>query len=320
MLTAAARYACDLDRVPDDQAIPGQLDPTPILREWSNTNHSTCGISRARLSRRDDRIEVQIVAADLLGGPHDWGSVTVDQVYTEGPASNRACAYTATFDLGHAHTHLHANASHGLAVIAAFTTFTDGSGRLPYLSREFYQPGTGAAPREPAAARPAPPVGAGAGLVAARGDDRLPMLRADVDPAPLLWRWRTTDAATRGISELQCDLRDGELIVRAVAVGPQGPIDWGEAVATVYNDISSTGGGRAAADPVTDGRPTPLYADISVTDSGPAFAVTFDHGFQRVHLHARIYLGVLVVPIFTEFTDGSGRANYFRREVFIRDG
>jgi hypothetical protein len=318
MLSTAARYACDLDRVPGEQAPPGQLDPAPILGEWSNTNRSTCGISRAELIRQDDRIEVQIVAADLLGEPHDWGRVGLERVFTDGPASDQACAYTATFDLGHARTHLHANTSHGLAVIAAFTTFADGSGRSPYLSREFYQPGPPAPARE--AALPAYPPPVGAGLAAARGDDRLPMLRADPDPAPLLWRWRNTDRATRGISEFHCELRGGELVVRAVAVGPQGPIDWGEAVAAVYADISSTGGGRAAADPVTGGRPTPLYADISVTDSGPAFAVTFDHGFQRVYLHARIYLGVLVVPVFTEFTDGSGRANYFRREVFIRDG
>jgi hypothetical protein len=316
MLSTAARYACDLDRVPDEQALPGQLDPTPILGEWSNTNRSTCGISGAELARRDDGIQVRIVAADLQGESHDWGRVTPEQVFTDGPASNRACAYTATFDLGHARTHLHANASHGLAVIAAFTTFTDGSGRLPYLSREFYQPGPPAARESVAPAQALP----AAGLAAARGDDRLPMLWADVDPAPLLWRWRNTDAATRGIAEIRCELRDGEFVVRTVAVGPQGPIGWGEAVATVYNDISSTGGGRAAADPVIDGRPTPLYADISVTDSGPAFAVTYDHGFQRVHLQARIYLGVLVVPVFTEFTDGSGRASYFRREVFIRDG
>jgi hypothetical protein len=317
MLSTAARYACELDRVSGEQAPPDRLDPAPILGQWSNTNRSTCGISQAELVRRDDRIEVQIVAADLLGEPHDWGGVSLERVFTDGPVSNRACAYTANFDLGHARTHLHANTSHGLAVIAAFTTFTDGSGRSPYLSREFYQPGRPAAAR---GATPGDPPPAGDGPAAARGDDRLPMLRAEVDPAPLLWRWRNTDRTTRGISEFHCERRRGELVVRAVAVGPQGPIDWGETVATVYTDISSTGGGRAAADPVTDGRPTPLYADISVTDSGPAFEATFDHGFQRVYLHARIYLGVLVVPIFTEFTDGSGRASYFRREVFIRDG
>lgn len=307
-----------LDRVPGDRAVSLEpVDPAPILGAWSNTNLSTWGISRAELVQRDGGIDLQVTGADPLGEAHDWGRVAVDTVFTDGPGSNRACGYTAAFDLGHARTRIQANTNHGLSVIAAFTVFTDGSGRLSYLSREFYEPR--AAPADPVRAAAGAPI-APTRLAVARGDDRLPMLSgASIDPAPLVCRWRNADESSRGIAEIGCELREGQLTVRVVAVGPAGPIDWGEAPATVYTDLSSTGGGRADGDPVTTGRPTPFYADISVTDSGPAFEVTYDHGFQRVHLQARIYLGVLVVPVFTEFIDDSGRADYYHREVFVRE-
>lgn len=155
------------------------------------------------------------------------------------------------------------------------------------------------------------------GLAAARGDDLLPMLRAPIDPAPLLHTWRNADATTRGIREIRCTARAGGLSVRVVAVGPGDPVDWGEAPAALHADISASGG-RATIDPVIDGGPTPRDADISATGAGPAFSATFERGFQRVHLQARLTLGVLVVAIFTDFTDGSGRADYFRREVFVQ--
>ena len=155
-------------------------------------------------------------------------------------------------------------------------------------------------------------------LACARGDDRLAMLHATIEPAPLVGRWCNADDTSRGIDEINCRLWDEVLYVRVAAVGPDGPIDWGEVPATLHTDISATGGGRAAASPVEDGYPTPHYADVSVTEAGPAFAATFDHDFLKVHLQARLNLGVLVVAMFNDFTDDSGRSSYFAREVVIR--
>lgn len=288
------------------------IDPAPILGEWSNTNRGTWGIGQIELSRRNGGIGMRIVAADPVGGPHDWGWSPVATLFTEGPGSGKVCGYTATFDLGHARTHLQANANFGVTVLAAFTVFTDGSGRSNYLTREYYN-------RHAMLAAPAPALpGMRTDLPAARGDDRLPMLRARIDPAPLVSRWRNAEPTTRGVSEVHCELRDGELVVRVLAVGPRGPVDWGEVVATPYSDLCVTGGGRAAIGALVDGHPTPHYADVGSTEAGPAFWATFDLGFQRIHLQARVNLGVLVVAMFTEFTDDSGRANYFYRELFIR--
>jgi hypothetical protein len=153
----------------------------------------------------------------------------------------------------------------------------------------------------------------------ARGDDRLPMLYGTrIDPTPLLHRWRNADEASRGISEVTCTRRGGQVWVRVLGVGADGPIDWGETPATVYADITATGGARATVDPVQDGRPTPHYADLSATDAGPAFTAAYDHGFMRVLLQGRFNLGLLVVAMFAEFLDGSGRSDYFAREVLVR--
>lgn len=303
--------------MPDGRAAPTvRLDPAPVLGPWSNTNHRSWGISHAELVRRDGGLDVRIIGADPQDQPHDWGRAPVSRLFTDGPGSDRVCAYTATFELAHARAEIQANVNHGLTVLAALTSFTDGSGRLSYLTREFLSHG------EPPAALDQVRSGA---LVttrpaATRGEDRLPMLRGSIDPAPLLCRWTNTDRASRGIAEIRCGFQAGQLRVRVVAVGPRGPIDWGEVAASLHTDLSITGGGRARLDVVPDGHPAPYYADVSATDAGPAFWATFDHGFQRVQLQARIYLGVLVVAMFTEFTDDSGRADYFHREFFIRAG
>lgn len=155
-------------------------------------------------------------------------------------------------------------------------------------------------------------------LAYARGDDRLPMLWAPVDPSRLLTRWRNTDARTKGISEVSFAYRERQLYIRVTAVGPDGPIDWGEAPASLYADVSVTGGQRGAVPPTTDGEPTPHYADLSATDGGPAIFATYDHGFMRVHLQGRFNIGILPIVSFNEFLDESGRADYFIREVFVR--
>jgi hypothetical protein len=112
------------------------------------------------------------------------------------------------------------------------------------------------------------------------------------DPGELLGTWTClAPAATKSIATLECDFADGVCTVRAEGVGADGPVDWGTTTA-------------------------PLYADAAFPDNPPAFLATFDHGYMRVHLQARINRGVLVVCEFTQFTDGSGRSDYFIRECY----
>jgi hypothetical protein len=117
---------------------PETIDHTPILGAWTNTNPRTWGISHVDLAARDGRVWMRVRTADPGAGPHDWGETAVDRIYTDGPFSSHVVGYVATFVLGHARIDVQANMNHGLTVVAAFTTFTDGSGRSNYFSREFF--------------------------------------------------------------------------------------------------------------------------------------------------------------------------------------
>ena len=91
-------------------------------------------------------------------------------------------------------------------------------------------------------------------------------------------------AGSRQIVTLQCSVADGQLQARAGEV---------EAIAHVYSDAHHL-------------------------DDPPAFLTTFEHDHMRVHVQARVNRGVLVVCEYTEFTDGSGRRDYFIRECYQR--
>lgn len=156
----------------------------------------------------------------------------------------------------------------------------------------------------------------GTDLACSRGDDRLALLHGPVDPEPIVGRWRNPDETSGGIVEIDVQLRNGQLWVRAFGAGPDGPIDWGEVAVELYSDISMTGGGRGAVGPDGTGQVPAHYADLSGTGGGPAFLASFDHSFLRVDLQCRLNLGLLVVAIYSEFADDSGRPNYFLRPVF----
>jgi hypothetical protein len=309
--TTTIRYARAMDRLADGEPIRvDPLDLGPVLGVWRNANQRTWGISRVELSERDGQVWAHAWAVDPVADEVlDWGEAPVDGMYADGMRSTTVCGYRVTFDLGHARTQVQVNMLHSVAVCAAFTEFTDGSGRLNYFSREFLHRRAGRDVRTPDRR---------AGGPYARGDDRLPMLSGRIDPERLLATWRNTYADSQGIGEVTCSFRDGQLYVHVVAVGPDGPIDWGETPATLFTDLSVTGGGRDAATPSTDGGPTPHYADLSCTDGGPAYFATYEHGFMTVRLQGRFNIGILPNAIFTDFHDDSGRANFFMREVFIR--
>jgi hypothetical protein len=111
------------------------------------------------------------------------------------------------------------------------------------------------------------------------------------DPAGLFGSWTNLNPAATGLAELQCVPRGSGLAVRVRAAGGAG--DWGEALSHLYTDAANPG-------------------------EPPALLATYDRGFVRVHLQARINRGVLVVAEYAEFTDGSGRSNFMMRECFWR--
>lgn len=111
------------------------------------------------------------------------------------------------------------------------------------------------------------------------------------DPAGLVGSWTNVNPAATGVSEVECRPCGAGLVVCAKGAGDAA--DWGEALPHLYADAANPAG-------------------------PPALLATYDHGFVRVHLQARINRGLLVVAEYAEFTDGSGRSDFMMREVFCR--
>lgn len=104
--------------------------------------------------------------------------------------------------------------------------------------------------------------------------------------------WQNTDAEGRGIIRVAFSNRDGALSMRVFGAGEPNEIDWGEVEARVF-------------------------ADNVDSNDGTKFAAVYDFDFMQVHMHGWVKLGVLVIAVFNQFTDNSGRSNYFDREFFF---
>lgn len=272
-------HAREADRIGDGEPSPvtEPLDLTPITGDWVSTTGLAGGVSRFSAREHDGALLLNANGYGATrGGP--WGEVPAESfANTPRPGPGRTfTAFVATFDRADVRTRLESYLALGLATGHAFHRFADGSGRRDYFTREFYVTATGDR-------RPVEP---------ARTDIH-PLLRTGAnEPGALLGPWEAlAPAATKGISSLEI-VPDGDaVLVQAYGVGADGPVDWGTT-------------------------PAELYADAHYLDNAPAFLATFDHGYMRVHLQARINRGCLVVCVFTTFTDGSGRRDYFVRECF----
>jgi hypothetical protein len=211
-------------------------------------------------------------------GPGTWGEARA-HVFASALRSADGYAFITSFERERARSHLQTYQGLGVLVVHAFHQLSDDGHRPGYFTREFYVP-----------------AGPASGPVDDNGGpaDAVPARTGTTDPAGLLGSWHClAPAVTKSIATLTCFLASGQLMVRAAGVGATGPVDWGE----------------SAAQP---------YADAHYLDNPPAFLATFDHGYMRVHLQARVNRGVLVVGEYTEFTDASGRSDYFIRESFRR--
>lgn len=135
------RYVRLADRLADGE--PLRLGPpqvAPILGDWVNSNPRSRGVHRFVVSERDSRLWVHVWGGDPdTGESYDWGEAPVETLYAAGSRSTVGCGFTAHFDHGHARTFVQTNQNHSVTVLALFTTFTDGSGRQNYFTREFYQ-------------------------------------------------------------------------------------------------------------------------------------------------------------------------------------
>jgi len=111
----------------------------------------------------------------------------------------------------------------------------------------------------------------------------------------LTGRWLNTDPDTKGLAEIVVQRDGDQFFVSAIGVGPQGPINWALTRAKSFANLEEEAGQRALA-----------------------LAVTFEFVFMTAETHIRVNKGVLVIVLFHNFTDNSGRSNYVNREFFYR--
>lgn len=113
----------------------------------------------------------------------------------------------------------------------------------------------------------------------------------DVDSTGLIGTWVNSNPDTKGVARLIVTESDEGLSVRAIAIGPDGLIDWGSVPVTIF--------GSSAASRVAAG-----------------FACRYDFGFAETLLQGMILKGLIVLAQFHTFKDDSKRAGFFVREYF----
>jgi hypothetical protein len=116
---------------------PFEIDPSPLMGCWINTNTDTPGIAKVIISRRDPDVSIRVFSASGPT-PREWQEANVEALYSTGVQALPATAFVTTYDFDYMETRLEANLSLGLLVIASFNTFKDRSGRSNYFAREFF--------------------------------------------------------------------------------------------------------------------------------------------------------------------------------------
>ena len=114
-----------------------------------------------------------------------------------------------------------------------------------------------------------------------------------LDASALLGEWSNTNNSATGIARLVLTETGNGIVVRVFGAGHPQPFDWGEA-------------------------PAELFADLPELKQATSFTSFHDLGFMSVWLLVYVNKGVLVVVSLTRFQDGSGRSNYWGRELFFR--
>lgn len=112
---------------------PEGLDVTPLLGTWMNTNKESSGITRVVLASKNGALTVRVFA-----GAKDWGEVEAEAVYAASINAQEAAAFTASYDLDAVESHLEANMSMGLLIIASLNRPKDRAQQSNHFSREFY--------------------------------------------------------------------------------------------------------------------------------------------------------------------------------------
>lgn len=111
------------------------IDLQPLLGSWINFDRAAVGIVRAELTRaRDGSLRLAAMTAPEQAR---WDAVPAT-VFSEDIARRRGVALLASFTLPHQAVAVAGYVARGLLTLEAATTFTDGSGSVPYYVRQHF--------------------------------------------------------------------------------------------------------------------------------------------------------------------------------------
>jgi hypothetical protein len=130
------QFAQICDRVEVDESDGVRADVSALLGSWVNSNPETNGIARMSLRDDGDRLvlEVQAIGPE---GLISWGAAPAE-VFMASPSSRVVAGFACVYDFGFAETRLQVMIMKGLAVLAQFYSFKDGSGRADFFVREYF--------------------------------------------------------------------------------------------------------------------------------------------------------------------------------------
>lgn len=112
-------------------------DPSVFPGVWINVNPRTTGIARLDITSAGQGLRIAIHAVGPQG-MISWGTVERVTLFASGPAMTSVVGFTAMVDLGFVEVRLQANLNKGLMVLASYTRFKDGSGRVDSFTREYF--------------------------------------------------------------------------------------------------------------------------------------------------------------------------------------
>jgi hypothetical protein len=125
------------DQIPDGSAAQAAvLGLDLLLGEWFATNPDAGGLVRLTLSEDQTGLRIRAFGA-AAPQPVDWGEVPAAP-FAGAVTSGEAMSFTARYEFDFLTVLLAAYAKQGILVADTFNTFTDGSARADYFSREFF--------------------------------------------------------------------------------------------------------------------------------------------------------------------------------------
>jgi hypothetical protein len=124
------------ERLEPAPGAPPPIDLAPLVGEWVVFEPGTTGITRVMVAADGEDVTVR-VSGSAEGESPDWGSAPA-QVFADDVAGRDAWAFRARYDHGFQRVELFGYLNRGVLAVDAGTTFTDGSERSDYFTRELF--------------------------------------------------------------------------------------------------------------------------------------------------------------------------------------